>query len=291
MARVFNIQRYSIHDGPGIRTTVFLKGCPLNCLWCHNPESISFNKELIIYKDRCISCGFCSEACEMGAINNRSNCTLCGKCCDACPTNSRVVVGKDMSIEEIVKEVEKDRIFYDISKGGVTLSGGEPLAQGDFLVDLVKELKNRNLHIAIDTSGYAPWEMIEKLFPNVDLFLYDLKVINESKHIKYTGVSNKLIIENLGKLAKAGKGIFVRIPIIPGVNNGDSDIKEFIEVLKSSGIYNNINLLPYHNISMEKYNRLNLEYKVSELKEPNDDDMEVLKEVFEKAGLKVKIGG
>lgn len=291
MTKIFNIQRYSIHDGPGIRTTVFFKGCPLKCLWCHNPESQNFSKELIKYKDRCINCGYCIKACKMNALENKENCILCENCCEECPTNSRVILGKEMTINEILKEVEKDRVFYDQSKGGVTLSGGEPLSQGEFLINLAKELKARNIHITIDTSGYAPWEHIEKLLPYVDLFLYDLKIINDEKHKLYTGVSNKIIIDNLRKLAKAGADIYIRIPIIPTVNDGDEDIKGFLQLLKEIGGFKYINLLPYHNISTEKYKRLNLEYQITDIKEPTVEDLENIKNTFERHGFKVKIGG
>lgn len=291
MAEIFNIQRYSVHDGPGIRTTLFFKGCPLNCLWCHNPESKKFQKELMFYKDKCINCGYCLEACKIGAIENSEECVLCEKCTEACPTNSRVVVGKEMSIAEILVEVEKDRVFYDTSKGGVTLSGGEPLAQGEFLVELVKVLKNKGLHITIDTSGHAPYEFIEKILPFVDMFLYDLKLVNDEKHRLYTGVSNKIILENLRKLIKTGKEIYIRIPIIPSVNDGDEDVKDFIEILKELGITNKINLLPYHNISMEKYNRLGEDYKLKGIKVHTIEEIEEIKNIFEKSGIKVKIGG
>jgi pyruvate formate lyase activating enzyme len=291
LRKVFNIQRYSIHDGPGIRTTVFFKGCPLKCLWCHNPESQNFNKELVQYKDRCINCGYCIKACKMDAIENKENCILCENCCEECPTNSRVMLGKEMTINEILQEVEKDRAFYDQSKGGVTLSGGEPLSQGEFLLSLVKELKMKSFHITIDTSGYAPWENIEELLPYVDLFLYDLKIVNEEKHKFYTGVSNKIIIDNLRKLAKTGTDIYIRIPIIPTINDGDEDIKDFLQILKEIGGFEHINFLPYHNISTEKYNRLNLEYKIADIKEPSSESMKKIKNIFENHGFKVKIGG
>lgn len=291
MALVFNIQKYSIHDGPGIRTTVFFKGCPLKCLWCHNPESQSFKRELMVYRDRCISCGGCNNACPNDAINNKEQCTLCESCSEDCPTNARVMVGKEMSVEEIIKEVEKDRVFYDQSNGGVTLSGGEPLSQGQFLVELARELKKRGLHVVLDTSGYGSAESLIEIVPYIDLFLYDLKLVNDEKHRFYTGVTNRGIIDNLKTLAAMGNDVIIRIPIIPGINNGIEDIKDFIGLLKELGCFTNINLLPYHNISLEKYNRLDRRYELNNIKAPDALELEKIKHIFEGENFKVKIGG
>ena len=291
MAKVFNIQRYSIHDGPGIRTTVFFKGCPLKCLWCHNPESQKFDSEIMIYKDRCISCGYCNTTCKNNAIDDNKKCVICEECAEICPTNARSLVGKEMSIDEIIKEVEKDRIFFDQSKGGVTLSGGEPLSQGEFLKDLVKKLKDKKIDVTIDTSGYSKWDIIKEINPYVDLFLYDLKIINDEKHKEYTGVSNEIILDNFKKLSNIAKDIIIRIPIIPTLNNSEEDIKDFIDFLKEVKNFNYIDLLPYHNISMEKYKRLNLKYEIEHIEKPTKEQMESIREKFQNEGFKVKIGG
>ena len=291
MAKVFNIQRYSIHDGPGIRTTVFFKGCPLKCIWCHNPESQKFDKEIMIYKDRCISCGYCIKSCKNKAIDNYDNCTLCEECTENCPTNARQIVGKEMTITDIINEIQKDRIFFDQSKGGVTLSGGEPLSQGVFLKDLVVELKSKRINIILDTSGYSKWEVLENIAPYIDLFLYDLKVVNNEKHKKYTGVSNEIIIENLKKLSTIGKEIFIRIPIIPSLNDSEEDIQDFINLLKEVKNFNHIDLLPYHNISMEKYKRLGVKYDIEHVKKPTKEQMESIRDKFQNEGFRVKIGG
>lgn len=295
---IFNIQKYSIHDGPGIRTTVFFKGCPLDCWWCHNPESQKVERQLMFLPNKCIICRDCEKVCPTGAISflnkgfnyNRSKCELCEKCAEICPSEALEFAGKKLNQEDVIKEIEKDKVFYEESGGGVTFSGGEPLVQIDFLDSLLTLAKKKGLHTTIDTCGYAPWENIKRIKDNVDLFLYDIKHMNNEKHKKYTGVSNELILDNLRKLAGEGKKIWVRIPIIPGINDDASNIKETCEFISSLNL-RDVFILPYHNIAIDKYKRLEMEYKIPDIKNPDDKVMEGIAEKFKAYGLKVKIGG
>lgn len=296
---IFNIQKYSIHDGPGIRTTVFFKGCPLKCQWCHNPESQNFNKEVMFFKDKCIECGFCLKVCKNNALYfeensikiNTDKCNICGDCCEECPTTARSMVGEEKSCDDVLKEILKDKIFYDESGGGVTFSGGEPLSQGEFLKTLLIKCKNKGINTTVDTSGFGDKELIEDIATYVDLFLYDLKIIDNEKHKKYIGVSNEIILNNLKALKNLNKRVFIRIPIIPTINDGNKDIDDFITTLKNIGVFEQINLLPYHNISSEKYRRLNKKYELTNINVPSDEKMEEIKKIFENEGFKVKIGG
>lgn len=297
--RIFNIQRYSIHDGPGIRTTVFFKGCPLKCQWCHNPESQSYERDIMIFGDKCINCGFCVRACDKGALDIKDNevmfkshlCTKCGKCCEACPTGCRAIVGEDKTVEYIMKEIEKDRVFYEESQGGVTFSGGEPLSQGEILKEILKRCSKEKIHTVVDTSGYGSKELIKDIVPYVDLFLYDLKSIDDTVHKKFTAVSNKIILENLKLIGELQGNIYIRIPIIPGINDSEEQIDSFIDVIKNVKGVLQVNILPYHHISEEKYRRLNRVYQCKHIEEPRNEHMEFIKNRFEKVGFKTIIGG
>lgn len=288
---VFNIQKYSIHDGPGIRTTVFLKGCPLRCLWCHNPESQSFRPELVFYEKRCIGCGECLKQCKQNAIEEKQNCINCGSCAEVCFANAREIAGKRMTVNEVMLEIEKDRIFYESSGGGVTFSGGEPLSQPDFLEELLKRCKKDGFHTVVDTCGFIETENIIKLSPFIDLFLYDLKTMDASKHTAYTGVSNKIILDNLKVISDLGKRIFIRMPIIPGMNDEDKDLEAEADFIKGLHGVEQINLLPYHHIGKEKYKRLNKAYELEHVNEPDALYMENKAAIFINKGMKVKIGG
>ncbi|WP_392486779.1 trans-4-hydroxy-L-proline dehydratase activase [Haloimpatiens sp. FM7315] len=296
--RVINIQKYSIHDGPGIRTTVFFKGCPLNCWWCHNPESQNFKKELLYWDDKCSLCGACVKKCPEGAIeikegkliNDRDKCTGCGKCIDFCVKNAREIAGKEYSVSEIMKEIEKDIIFYDESKGGVTFSGGEPSSQYEFLLSLIENCRSKGIHTAIDTTGYVKKDKLEKLANKADLFLYDLKFMDSEKHKKYTGVSNEVILQNLKLLSSMNKNVFVRIPIIPGINDDDWNLKHSAEFLSKLNV-SKVNLLPYHKYGRDKYKRAGLLYKICDIKEPSEEKMKEILELFLEYGLNCKIGG
>ena len=295
---VFNIQKYSLHDGPGIRTTVFLKGCPLSCWWCHNPESQGINPEIIFWQYKCIACRDCENVCPVEAVKftdegfslDKVKCILCGKCAEACPSEALEKIGKRMSVDEVMDEVEEDRIFYEESGGGVTFSGGEPLLQIDFLEKLLSTSKQRGVHTVVDTSGHTSWENIERIKGNVDLFLYDIKHMDYEKHKKCMGVSNVVILENLKKLAGGGSRTWIRIPVIPGINDDDINIKRTCEYISSLNL-RDVYLLPYHNIARDKYKRLDMEYKIPNIHQPEDEEMEEIGQKFRDYGLNVKIGG
>ena len=295
---IFNIQRYSIHDGPGIRTTVFLKGCPLNCWWCQNPESQTDKQEMIFWEDRCIGCALCSINCPSGAISmkdgkpvtNRNECIMCGKCSRICPARAREIMGSKVSVDDVIKEIEKDLIFYEESGGGATFSGGEPLSQSEFLGALLDGCKEKKIHTAVDTSGYIPWKILERLNSKIDLFLYDLKIMDDKRHKKYTGVSNKLILENLKKLSLVHHNIFIRFPIIPGINDDDQNIREMGEFLSSLKIAQ-INLLPYHFMGIDKYKRLERIYKLADIHSPSKEKLSDISTILRNFNLKVKLGG
>jgi len=295
---IFNIQRYSIHDGPGIRTTVFLKGCPLDCWWCQNPESKLNGQEMVFWGDRCIGCGRCSLNCPSGAIQmknkkpvtDKSKCTLCGKCSRICPTQAQEMIGKKLIAEEVIKEIEKDLVFYEESGGGVTFSGGEPLSQSAFLEDLLDGCKEKKIHTAVDTSGYISWEILNKINSKVDLFLYDLKIINSERHKKYTSVPNEIILENLKKLSSIHNNIFVRFPVIPGINDDYKNIKKMGEFLSSLKIAQ-VNLLPYHYIGIDKYRRLRRTYELVTTQPPSKEKLSEISAILRKFNLNVKLRG
>lgn len=275
-AVIFDIQRNSFVDGPGIRTTVFFKGCNLKCKWCHNPESQNFEKQMMIYKNKCTGCGKCASVCP----HHLSSCEFCGKCEILCPNDARKVCGKEYTPEEVLKEVIKDKTFYETSNGGVTFSGGECMLQADFLCETLKLCKENGIHTAIDTAGCVSWEHFEKIMPYADLFLYDVKCFDEQKHKEYTGVSNKLILENLKKISDTGdKEIIIRIPVIHGVNDDEKEMGMIAEFLK--GIrYTSVDLLPYHKMGEHKYDALDMAY--TEFEVPDKAVIDGYKKLFVK---------
>jgi pyruvate formate lyase activating enzyme len=296
---VFNIQRYSIHDGPGIRTTVFLKGCPMNCLWCHNPESQKQRCEIMIKGERCIGCGECVKSCSYGAISGREGflktdsckCVLCGKCVEACPTEARSMAGKIMTVSEVIKQIEQDIIFYDESGGGVTFSGGEPLMQPEFLNSLLVCCQKRHIHTAVDTSGHASWDVLSGISQFVDLFLYDIKLMDDERHKKYMGVSNRLLLDNLKKLSWIHSDIYIRLPLIPGINDDEDNINRTGEFISSLYNVKQVNILPYHGTAIDKYTRLGRRYALMNTLPPSEEAIARTKQILGKYGLNIKMGG
>lgn len=297
-ATIFNIQKFSVNDGPGIRTTVFFKGCPLSCAWCHNPESIHPRPQLLYYSSKCIGCGRCITACKQNAVTadghkitiNRSACIRCGACTEACPTDALQMAGKEVPLDEILKEIDKDVVFYQQSGGGVTFSGGEPMAQIDALEALLQASKARGLHTAVDTSGHAPWPDFERILKWTDVFLFDVKHLDEDAHEAYTGVSNKVILENLRRLSERGASIGLRVPVIPGINDSDTYMDQLGKCLSSLNSHT-VYLLPYHGIAKGKYERLGEVYELESMTSPSHTEMEQLKKRLENFGLNVRIGG
>jgi pyruvate formate lyase activating enzyme len=285
---IFDIQRFSLHDGPGIRTTVFFKGCPLKCLWCHNPESINPDIELAFYTHKCINCGSCVRVCPTGALQNddlkgkkydREICQFCWKCAEACPGEALKVQGKRYTVEEVLTEVLRDLPFYKQSGGGVTLSGGEPTFQFDFCLALLEACKEDNISTALDTSGFVLWERLERLLPFVDIFLYDIKHMDSEEHKRLTGVPNEVILENLLKLDKAGKPIEIRIPIIPSYNDSEKNIEAVSNFIKGLKSIKGVRLLPYHKLGLSKPWLFNNKRGILDLEPPKKDEIERLKEI------------
>ena len=282
-ATVFDIQRFSIHDGPGIRTTVFLKGCPLSCMWCHNPESKSALPELMLHENSCVGCGECVNVCERKLhsfkegkhVIDRKSCLICGRCADKCVGGAISVSGKEMTVGEVFSEVMRDKAFYDNSGGGITVSGGEPLMQSDFCYALLSLAKEQGISTAIETSGFSKWENVERLSDCVDLFLWDYKETSPSRHKEYTGVDNVLILENLGKLNEKGAKIVLRCPIIPGLNDRE---EHFIGIANTANAYSSIikvELEPYHSLGKGKAIAIGKDYPLSDMKSATKADAEV----------------
>ncbi len=295
---VFNIMRFAVNDGPGIRTTVFLKGCPLHCLWCHNPESISRRSELFLRADRCIRCGACLEACPNAAIRreggmfvtDRQLCRRCGRCVEACWADARAIVGREMTAEEVLEEVGRDTVFYDESGGGVTFSGGEPLLQHEFLLSVLRGCRSRGIHTVVDTSGYADTAVLDAVADATDLFLYDLKLLDDERHCRFTGVSNRLVLENLRALAARSVRIIVRVPLMPGVNDDDENIRAIGGLVASLGI-GEIDLLPYHETGLAKYERLGRACAMREVARPSPARLEEVAALLRRRVATVSVGG
>jgi pyruvate formate lyase activating enzyme len=258
---VFNIMRFSTHDGPGIRTTVFFKGCPLSCWWCHNPESQRFQPDVLYFEERCRHCGDCLATCPEGVTD--FGCRRCSVCAEACQSEARQVAGKRMTADEVVREVERDLIFFEESGGGVTLSGGEPVAQPRFAEAVLRACRERRIHAVLETCGFAHPEVFLRVALAADLVLFDLKLMDPVRHKRYTGVSNRGILRNLEQLVERGRAVRVRIPVVPGINDSEEDAADFAEYLKRLAI-RDVELLPYHHIGIEKYRRLGLSYKLAE---------------------------
>jgi pyruvate formate lyase activating enzyme len=298
---VFNIQHYAIHDGPGIRTTVFLKGCPLSCFWCQNPESQDLRPVLFFNAEKCTGCGACVDECPEGAVQivegrsetDRTQCKGHGQCADICPAEARSLMGRYVTAGEVFKEVNEDVLFYKNSGGGVTLSGGDPLAQPDFSISILKLCKDAGIHTAIDTCGFASWETLKTILEYVDLVLFDFKHMDRDQHKKYTGVSNELVLDNAKRIhQELALPMLARVPLLPGYNDSEENLKQtaaFITDHFGKGM--TVHLLPYHRLGETKYERMGEPEKVIPIQQPNDDYMEKIKTLFESFDLTVKIGG
>lgn len=291
-AKIFEIKRFAVHDGDGIRTTVFLKGCSLKCVWCHNPEGIGFKEQLAYYEDKCIGCGVCCGVCDTGAhimkdgmrIFNREKCVGCGKCADECLGNALNFYGKEMSVDEVFEIIMEDREFYENSRGGATLSGGECLMQADFCAELLKKLKSSGVNTAVDTCGFVPRKSLDKVIPYTDVFLYDFKAFDEDVHIKCTGYSNIIILENLKYIDSMDKKIEIRIPYVPDFNSDQIEkIGEFLGGLKN---VTKVRVLPYHNFAGSKYKSLDMENTLPGTL-PTSEEIKKAEEILRKYNLNI----
>ena len=299
-APVFDVKRYAINDGPGIRVTIFLKGCPLSCRWCHNPESISPRVQKMYTSSKCIGCGECVkicpiEACELtpdGIVTDNSICLHCGECAKVCPALATEMSGRYESIADLLKVIENERPFFDQSGGGVTFSGGEPLLYPEFLIRILDACGELNIHRTIDTAGLAKTQTLLEVAKRTDLFLYDLKLMDSEKHKQWTGVGNRRILQNLEELAKTGADIQIRIPLINGVNSDEQNIKataEFVAALP--GPHKSVSLLPYHNVAGGKAAKLGQEYDPGAMAEPGEQELVRVIEQFAEFGLTASVGG
>lgn len=295
---IFNIQKFSIHDGPGIRTTVFLKGCTMACSWCHNPESIARQPEIVFFPNKCIACRRCFGACPTGALRlegdqrvyDREACRLCGRCAEACYAEAIVVEGREITSEETVAEILKDKPFYDHSDGGATCSGGEPLLQADFVADVFRRCHDAGVHTALDTAGHVPWDRFQVVLPHTDLVLLDLKLIDPERHRQATGVDNARILDNARRLARADLPLWVRIPVIPGHTDDEANIAAIAAFVEPFPNVQQVELLPYHGFAESKYQRLERDYPLAGAQPPGADQMQRLARVIEGHGLKAKAG-
>ena len=293
MGRIVSIKRFEIHDGDGVRTTLFLKGCPLKCRWCHNPESIFPAATLFYNPNKCINCGECVEICDCHTaqdslhIFKRENCINCGKCAEVCLGDALIRYGKEVTVSEILPKLLEDKPFFEQSGGGVTVSGGEPLMQSEFCAELLKNLKANGVNTAVDTCGFAKKEDIDNVLPYTDTFLYDIKAIDPDLHKKCTGVTNEIILENLKYIDSFNKPIEVRIPFVPTMNDGEMEkIAKFLTGIKN---LKRIKILPYHSFAASKYEYIGKKYDLN-LSSPTDDEINNAIEIFKKYTLKARKG-
>jgi len=296
---VTDIQHFSIHDGPGIRTTVFLKGCPLKCQWCHNPECISFKPEVLYHDEFCIRCGACVDACPHGCHTlenghkafNRDCCQLALLCLERCWAEALELKGRAASAQEVIGEVNEDRIFYEKTGGGVTISGGEPLAQPDFTRALLAQAKREGLHTVVDTSGLGGWSVLESIIDDTDLFLYDIKCHDPELHKQLTGVSNRLIKANLENLLRCGADVILRMPLVAGLNDQEDEMVSLAKWLRALQPGLVLHLLPYHKYGEQKYESLGLKYSLLQPAPPQPDKLLKLTNIAEAHDLKTTIKG
>lgn len=294
-ATIFDIQRFSVHDGPGIRTTVFFKGCNLHCFWCHNPESIRSEKEVQFHSVKCIGCGKCFAVCpnqchvmrDGERVFEREKCSACGKCTDLCYAEALTMAGKDYTPREVLDIVMMDKPFYK-ENGGMTCSGGEPMLQKDFLLELLRMAKEQGIHTAVDTAGNVPFSWYEQILPYTDLFLFDLKCMDDATHVKAVGVHNQLLKENIRRLSDAGAHIWVRIPVIPGINANMENMRETAELVRNLDGVELVELLAFHKLGGGKYESLGLDYQAKDIIPPAKEQLQEFCRPFKDVGKNVK---
>ena len=295
------VQKYSIKDGPGIRSTVFFKGCPLGCLWCSNPELIRSSPDLLYAREKCQRCGSCIQTCPQDALSfgedgylliDRFKCNDCGQCAGECPESALEIAGHFVTIEEVVEDLLKDRVFYQTSGGGVTFSGGEPLWQSGFVAQVAKRIKDEGIHTALDTAGDVTWCRFEEVLPYIDLVLYDIKLVDKNKHRQFTGRDNDFILANLQRLAQQGAPMHIRLVMVPSLNDSLEEVRARMDLVKSLGdSVRQVDILPYHRYGVGKYARLGLDYPLMELEEYTDEQIAEMRALVDSYGLKTTIGG